>query len=170
RGDSILPTRFESRWRLSGRRVFSLEGTVVSAEAAYVIGVDTGGTFTDVVLLKPSGELITGKAATTPTDFSVGGLNALGEIARQMDLSLGDLLARTAYFKHGTTVATNALITRSGARVGFITTRGFEDTTLIMRAIGRVDGLPEEDVRHVTYVTKPEPLVPRERIRGVSER
>jgi N-methylhydantoinase A len=143
---------------------------VNATEAGYVIGVDTGGTFTDVTLLKPSGELVTGKSATTPGDFSVGVMNAVEEVACQMELSLQELLGRTAYFKHGTTVATNALITRSGARVGFITTRGFEDTTLIMRAIGRVDGLPEEEVRHVTYVTKPEPLVPRERIRGVSER
>jgi N-methylhydantoinase A len=141
-----------------------------SVEADYVIGVDTGGTFTDVTLLKPSGELVTGKSATTPGDFSVGVMNAVGEIARQMDLTVSELLSRTAYFKHGTTVATNALITRTGARVGLITTRGFEDTTLIMRAIGRVDGLPEEEVRHVPFVSKPEPLVPRERIRGVTER
>lgn len=143
---------------------------MASDETGYVIGVDTGGTFTDVALLKPNGELVTGKSATTPWDFSVGVLNAVTEVARQMGLSLQEVLSRTAYFKHGTTVATNALITRTGAKVGFITTRGFEDTTLIMRAVGRVDGLPEEEVRHVTYVTKPEPLVPRERIRGVSER
>ena len=146
------------------------EARVGPSETGYLIGVDTGGTFTDVALLKTNGELVTGKSATTPHDFSIGVLNAVGEVARQLELSLPELLERTAYFKHGTTVATNALINRNGAKVGFITTRGFEDTTLIMRAIGRVDGLPEEEVRHVTYVTKPEPLVPRERIRGVSER
>ena len=139
-------------------------------EKGYIIGVDTGGTFTDVVLLKPNGEFVTGKAPTTPADFSMGVTNAVTEVARQMGLPLEELLTRMAYFKHGTTVATNALITRSGAKVGLITTRGFEDTTLIMRAIGRVDGLPEEEVRHVTHVTKPEPLVPRRLIRGVSER
>lgn len=139
-------------------------------EKGYIIGVDTGGTFTDIVLLKPNGEFITGKAATTPRDFSIGVTNAVAEIAKQMGISPEELLSRTAYFKHGSTVATNALITRTGAKVGLITTRGFEDTTLIMRAIGRVDGLPEEEVRHVTHVTKPEPLVPRQYIRGVSER
>jgi N-methylhydantoinase A len=143
---------------------------VTTGETGYLVGVDTGGTFTDVVVLKPTGEVITGKAATTPGDFSEGVLNAVSEVAGQMDLSLGELLARTAYFKHGTTVATNALIVREGARVGFITTRGFEDTPLIMRAVGRVDGLPEDEVRHVPYVTKPEPLVPRDLIRGVTER
>lgn len=143
---------------------------MATGEDGYVVGVDTGGTFTDVVVLTPAGELITGKAATTPEDFSEGVINGLVNVARRMDLALEQLLARTSYFKHGTTVATNALIVRSGARVGFITTRGFEDTTLVMRAIGRVDGLPEEEVRHVTHVTKPEPLVPRELIRGVTER
>lgn len=143
---------------------------MATGEGGYVIGVDTGGTFTDVAVLKPTGELVTGKAATTPGDFSEGVINAVGEVARQMRLTLLELLARTAYFKHGTTVATNALIVRAGAKVGFITTRGFEDTPLVMRAVGRVDGLPEEEVRHVTYVTKPEPLVPRGLIRGVTER
>lgn len=147
-----------------------MQDNPASAETDYIVGIDTGGTFTDVTLLKRSGALVTGKAATTPIDFSVGVMNAVGEVAARMGLSVGELLGRTAYFKHGTTVATNALITRTGARVGFLTTRGFEDTTLIRRAIGRVDGLPEEEVRHVTYVTKPEPLVPRERIRGVTER
>src|SRR4030095_10300867 len=80
------------------------------------------------------------------------------------------LLGRTTLFKHGSTVATNALITRSGVKVGFITTRGFEETTEIMHAIVLVDGLPEKEIRHVTWVTKPEPLVPRESIIGVRER
>jgi N-methylhydantoinase A len=136
----------------------------------YIIGVDTGGTFTDIVLIKPNGEVVTGKSATTPVDFSIGVMNAVGEIAHQMGLDVRGVLERTAYFKHGTTVATNALITKTGAKVGFITTRGFEDTPLIMRAKGRVHGLPEEEIRHVTYVTKPTPLAPRELIRGVSER
>lgn len=139
-------------------------------EDGYVVGVDTGGTFTDVVVLTEAGGLITGKAATTPDDFSAGVINAVGDAAAQLDLTLREFLARTSYFKHGTTVATNALIVRGGARVGFITTRGFEDTPLVMRAVGRVDGLPEEEVRHVTHVTKPEPLVPRSLIRGVTER
>jgi N-methylhydantoinase A len=140
------------------------------AEPGYIVGIDTGGTFTDVALLTAHGDLVMGKSATTPHDFSVGVMNALAEVAQQMSLSLEELLGRTSVFKHGTTVATNALITRSGSRVGLITTRGFEDTTLIMRAIGRVDGLPEEEVRHVTAVTKPQPLVPRELVRGVTER
>jgi len=139
-------------------------------ERGFVIGVDTGGTFTDITLLTPAGDLVIGKAPTTPREFSQGVMDGVSEIARQVELPVRELLARTSVFTHGTTVATNALITRTGAKVGIITTRGFEDTTLIMRAIGRVDGLAEEEIRHVTDVTKPEPIVPRDRIRGVRER
>ena len=136
----------------------------------YIIGIDTGGTFTDVVVMSPSGEVWTAKASTTPDDFSRGVMDALTEAALAVDVDRADLLKQAVLFKHGSTVATNALITRTGVKVGFITTRGFEDTTEIMRAIGRVDGLSEEEIRHATWVTKPEPLVPRERVVGVRER
>ena len=142
----------------------------MAAKKQYIIGVDTGGTFTDVVVLSNDGEVWTAKASTTPDDFSRGVMDAVDEAARAAGVETNELLGRTTLFKHGSTVATNALITRSGVKVGFITTRGFEDTTEIMRAIGRVDGLPEEEIRHVTWVTKPDPLVPRERIIGVRER
>ena len=142
----------------------------MEAQRRFIIGIDTGGTFTDAVVMTDSGEIWTAKAPTTPDDFSRGVMDALSEAARTLGIGCSDLLNRTTLFKHGSTVATNALITRSGVKVGFITTRGFEDTTEIMRAIGRVDGLSEEEIRHVTWVTKPEPLVPRERVLGVRER
>jgi N-methylhydantoinase A len=142
----------------------------MASQQQFIIGVDTGGTFTDIVVMTESGEIWTAKAATTPDDFSRGVMDALAEAARTVGVAMVDLLSRTTLLKHGSTVATNALITRSGVKVGLITTRGFEDTTEIMRAIGRVDGLSEEEIRHVTWVTKPEPLVPRELVRGVRER
>jgi N-methylhydantoinase A len=142
----------------------------MAASKHYIIGVDTGGTFTDVVVLGGDGEVWTAKASTTPDDFSRGVMDAVTEAARTVGIESSELLNQTTLFKHGSTVATNALITRSGCKVGFITTKGFEDTTEIMRAIGRVDGLSEEEIRHVTWVTKPEPLAPREKIIGVRER
>ncbi|HEX9444374.1 MAG TPA: hydantoinase/oxoprolinase family protein [Candidatus Binatia bacterium] len=141
-----------------------------SAREEYIIGVDTGGTFTDIVVMGAAGRVWTAKASTTPDDFSRGVMDALTEAAKTVGIDRRELLGRTSLFKHGSTVATNALITHSGVKVGFITTKGFEDTTEIMRAIGRVDGLPEEEIRHVTWVTKPEPLVPRELVAGVAER
>ena len=99
-----------------------------------------------------------------------GVLDAIHEAAAGLGLSRAEFLRRTDMIKHGSTVATNALITRKGVKVGFITTRGFEDTTLIMRAVGRVDGLSEDEIRRVTSITKPDPLVAPELIRGVPER
>ncbi|HEX7071942.1 MAG TPA: hydantoinase/oxoprolinase family protein [Rhodothermales bacterium] len=136
----------------------------------FTIGVDIGGTFTDLVLLDQDGGAMVSKAPTTPKDFSMGVLDAIGDAASQLGVSVQELLRKTELVKHGSTVATNALITRQGVRVGLITTHGFEDTPLIMRAVGRVDGLPEEEVRHTTGVTKPRPLVDPRLIRGVRER
>jgi N-methylhydantoinase A len=136
----------------------------------FIIGVDTGGTFTDVVVLGNRGEVWTAKASTTPDDFSRGVMDAVAEAARAAGIDSAELLGQTTLFKHGSTVATNALITHSGVKVGLITTRGFEDTTEIMRAIGRVDGLSGDEIKHITWITKPEPFVPRERVVGVRGR
>jgi len=141
-----------------------------NSEIDYSIGVDIGGTFTDVVVLSRAGAVVTGKSATTPDALADGVLAALGDAAARMERPLADLLGATDLVKHGSTVATNALLTRRGVRIGLITTRGFEDTPWIMRAVGRVDGLPEEEVRHVSSVVKPEPLVEARHVRGVRER
>lgn len=142
----------------------------MSATARYTIGVDIGGTFTDLTMVDSEGEIRSTKAATTPDDFSRGVLDALAEGASLVEMDLAALVQRTDVIKHGSTVATNALLTRDGARVGLVTTRGFEDTPFIMRAVGRVDGLPAEEVRRVAHVQKPQPLVPRNRVVGIYER
>ncbi len=136
----------------------------------WTIGIDIGGTFTDVALISGSGAIHMSKAPTTPHDPADGVMDALARSAQNLQTSLPDLLRSTVRITHGSTIATNALLTRVGAKVGLITTRGFEDTPYIMRAIGRVDGLSGDDVRHVTYLTKPSPLVERSLIRGVPER
>jgi N-methylhydantoinase A len=142
----------------------------MAAKKHYIVGVDTGGTFTDVVVLGDRGEVWTAKASTTPDDFSLGVMDAVAQAANAVGVDRAELLDQTTLFKHGSTVATNALITHSGCKVGLITTKGFEDTTEIMRAIGRVDGLSDDEIKHVTWITKPEPFVPRERVIGVRER
>jgi N-methylhydantoinase A len=142
----------------------------MAANNKYIIGVDTGGTFTDVVVLGNNGQVWTAKASTTPDDFSSGVMDAVTEAANTVGVETAELLGQTILFKHGSTVATNALITHNGCKVGLITTKGFEDTTEIMRAIGRVDGLSDDEIKHVTWITKPEPFVARERVIGVRER
>jgi N-methylhydantoinase A len=144
--------------------------TAQSSTRRQIIGIDIGGTFTDVVVVRPDGHTVGAKSPTTPEDLSKGVLEGVRGAARMMDTPVEEVLAATSLIKHGSTVATNALLTRSGVRVGLITTAGFEDTSLIMRAVGRVDGIPEAELRHVAAVTKPDPIVPREAIRGVRER
>jgi N-methylhydantoinase A len=136
-----------------------------------LIGIDTGGTFTDIVVMDTeTGDSLITKTPTTPHDFSLGVMEAIGEAAKLLGMSRGSLLEQTLILKHGTTVGTNVVITRRGTRVGLITTKGFEDTTLIGRAIQRVDGLSDEEVRKMLLITKPEPLIPKSRLKGVYER
>ena len=140
-------------------------------QGKYIIGIDTGGTFTDAVVVDlKSGDTTVAKAPTTPRDFSIGVMDAVAEAAKTMNVSSRVLLEHCSMMKLGTTVGTNAIIVGKGARVGFITTKGFEDTTLIGRAIQRVDGLSDEDVRRMLRIRKPEPLVPKSRLKGVYER
>ena len=136
----------------------------------YFIGVDTGGTFTDCVVMDDQGNVTLGKSPSTPSDFSNGILNSVEVVAQEMGMARDELLSKAKLFSHGTTVATNATITRQGMRIGFITTKGFEDTLYIQRGKGRVDGLLEMEIRHESTANKPVPLLPRKRIRGVTER
>jgi len=139
-------------------------------EKEYLVGVDTGGTFTDCVVMDEEGEVTIGKSPSTPQDFSLGILNSIEVVAQEMGLTRDELLQKTKLFSHGTTVATNATITRQGVKIGFITTKGFEDTLFIMRGKGRVDGLLEMEIRHESVARKPEALLPRKRVKGAIER
>jgi len=136
----------------------------------YHIGVDTGGTFTDVIVIDTDGNVVIGKAETTPGKFEEGVLNAISDAGQKVGLGLNELLQRTESFVQGTTVGTNILINRNGVKTGMITTKGFEDTTHIMRAIGRIDGLSPEETRHSAMVKKPVPISPKHLIKGVAER
>ena len=91
----------------------------------FKIGIDVGGTFTDFVVAKDSESPRYFKTSSTPADPSEGVMTGLRQVADAFALSLEDLLAATGLIIHGTTVATNALVERRGARVGLITTEGF---------------------------------------------
>jgi N-methylhydantoinase A len=135
------------------------------------LGVDTGGTFTDLVEIDGQGRLRFDKAFSTPKAPEQGILNALATLAQSAGLNVGTLLAETERFAHGTTVSTNALIQRRGARVGLITTTGFEDTLIIARGpVGRAGGLPQSKAMDFLHTEPPPPLVPKTMVRGVTER
>jgi N-methylhydantoinase A len=114
----------------------------------YRIAVDIGGTFTDCVVVDDQGERAVSKALTRYGALDEGVVEAVALNARQLGLSASGLLADTELFVHGTTQATNALITREGARVGLITTAGHEDVLSIGRVYSKIAGLTERDLVH----------------------
>lgn len=138
--------------------------------AKYIIGVDTGGTYTDVCVIDEKGHITIGKAPTTPKKLEDGVMDALENAAKALEISRKTLLSNTISFCQGTTIGTNALINRNGVKTGMITTKGFEDTIYIQRAIGRVEGLHPDEVRHQAVLTKPEPFIPKRLTKGVTER
>jgi N-methylhydantoinase A len=137
---------------------------------SFVIAVDSGGTFTDCVVLDGDGNLTRAKAPSTPPRFEDGVLAAVEEAAGRLGRPTEELLADTRLFAHGTTVATNILITRTGARTALLTTRGHEDAIIIGRTVQKVAGLSEAEIIDVARLAKADPLVPRSSIHGIDER
>jgi N-methylhydantoinase A len=126
------------------------------------IGIDVGGTFTDLVAVDDTGHSTLAKVASTPEDPSIGVMAGLDRLADLLDLSPSQLLAQTERIVHGTTVATNALLEHKGAKVGLLTTEGHRDV-IEMR-----EGL--KDDRYNLRMPPPEQLVPRALRLGVTER
>jgi N-methylhydantoinase A len=126
----------------------------VSTSAHVTVGVDIGGTFTDLVVVDSDGEVRIGKVASTPPDYAVGVVEGLEK--------LGVSGASIARFAHGTTTATNAILTKSGATTGLLTTRGFRDILEIRRA-------NRGDLFNYWW-RPPDPLVTRQNRQQISER
>ena len=136
----------------------------------YIVGIDTGGTFTDITVVDNEGRVTSAKSPSIPKDFAKGIINGLREAAILLNISEADLVSNCEVINHGMTVATNALINRKGAKTGLITTKGFEDIIFIMKARGKCLGLPEMEIKHQTRCKKPEPIVPKKFVKGVTER
>jgi len=115
----------------------------------FSIGVDIGGTFTDVVLIREDGQVHIAKGISTTAAYERGILHLVRRLLEELDLDAADCRA----IVHGTTVATNAIIERKGARTGLVTTRGFRDVLELRRI--RIPKLYDLNWE------KPEPLVPR---------
>src|SRR5215207_7524600 len=97
----------------------------------YRLGVDGGGTFTDVLLVEEaSGATWRAKTASTPTDQAVGVLNGVGKVCAEAGIGMSEI----AQVLHGTTVATNAILEGKGATVGLVTTQGFRQVLQIARS------------------------------------
>src|SRR3954464_5555325 len=136
----------------------------------YLVGIDIGGTFTDCAIVDGAGRLLTTKVPSTPPDFARGMLDALGAGAQALGISLDDFCRDIAFLSHGTTVGTNTIIQKRGAKIWLITTKGQEDAIHIMRGSRGYGGRDIRKVVHFPETSKPAPIVPKRLIRGVSER
>jgi len=136
----------------------------------YLVGIDIGGTFTDCAIVDRAGKLLTTKVPSTPQDFGRGMMDALGAGAKALGVPLERFCRDIRFLSHGTTVGTNTIIQKKGAKVGLITTRGHEDAIHIMRGSRGYGGRDIRKVVHFPETSKPVPIVPKRLIRGVSER
>src|SRR2546425_2078518 len=128
-------------------------------QRTYRVGVDIGGTFTDIFLLsEEGGEVAIGKVLTTPRNPAEAVVNGFQALLREQGIAP----AVVTHLVHGTTLITNAIIERKGAKTGLITTTGFRDAL----EIGRERRYDIYDIS----LENPEPLVPRFLRREVNER
>ena len=134
------------------------------------VGIDIGGTFTDVVVMGDDGSVSTTKSPSTPGRLQEGLLAALTAAAEKEKTDLAALLGRIDRIAHGTTVATNAFIERRGAKAALLTTRGFEDTMIMQRMMGMTAGLSPSELTDYSNRRVPDPIVPRSLIFGIRER
>ncbi|MFS0725740.1 hydantoinase/oxoprolinase family protein [Paenibacillus sp. 1P07SE] len=131
----------------------------------YTLGIDVGGTFTDLVAFNTvTGEQMIDKASSTPADPSIGVLNGLESIAAKLSLTRSELLEQTKLIVHGTTVTTNAVLTGRGAKTALLTTEGFRDILQMRRGVRS-----KEHLFNNKYVA-PAPLVERDLRIGLKER
>src|ERR1700726_4985720 len=124
----------------------------------YRVAVDIGGTFTDIALFTDSGLIHQSKISSTPDDPSIAVIAGVGQLLAELSIAPNAI----AEVLHGTTVGSNTILQRKGARTGLITTRGFRDVL----EIGRIR-MP--DMFDLTW-DKPAPLVPRRHRLEVTER
>jgi N-methylhydantoinase A len=123
----------------------------------YRITIDVGGTFTDCLVMDAEGGLRQFKAYTTPNEPSGGFVDAITKAAEGFGHpGLSDFLSQVELIIHGTTLATNTLINRNGAKTGMITTRGFRDITEVRRGYKNI-----RTSMYNVFVPPYDPLVPR---------
>lgn len=125
------------------------------------VGVDVGGTFTDFLISSAGQSARVYKSSTTPSNPTIGVFNGLEQAATDQGMELDEFLNQVESIVHGTTITTNAVLTGSGAKAGFVTTKGFRDVLNMRR------GMKE---RQFERYAQPKPLIPRSLTHVVEER
>lgn len=141
----------------------------MSRGKGYLIAIDTGGTFTDALITTPDGGFYAGKAYTDPERLEVSFFKSIEDAAKKMKKSVRDVLLNTEQTIYGTTAGTNMIVAELlGPKIGFVTTKGFEDRIQMVR--NRGIGLTKSEALHMIAAECPKPLVPRRLIKGIKER
>lgn len=135
-----------------------------------VLAIDAGGTMTDTFIVDEAGEFVVGKAQTTPEDESLGFLRSAADALEQWGLDLGEGFPPIRSGIFSGTAMLNRLLSRQGLVVGCIVTAGHEDYFVHERGIQTYLGYPYSDRLHIATHFHNEPLVPRERMKGVRGR
>ena len=135
-----------------------------------VIGIDAGGTMTDTILVDKDGRFKIGKAATTPRNEAEGFLSSAEDAAEAWGISLDELFSGVNVVLYSGTGMLNTLLSRTGRRLGLITTKGTEDMILMGRGLQAWSDYSYADRLHAVTHQHPAPLVPRRRTYGVTER
>lgn len=136
-----------------------------------ILSIDAGGTMTDTFVMDSDGEFTVGKAKTTPKDESQGFVNSSEDALSTWDLDVNEGFGNLVSTVYSGTAMLNRLVEReSEVNVGIITTGGMEDTLRMGRGRQSYTGYSYSDRLHVNTHKHPEPLIPRDNIRGVRER
>jgi N-methylhydantoinase A len=141
----------------------------VSDSAQYLVASDVGGTFTDTVVLDSAGQVSRYKAPTTPGNLVDGVLATFDLAAADVGLTREEFIPAIRLFSHGTTVATNGLLERRGAKTGVLITEGFGDTPVTMRGM-KGFGLDEATFKDWRGLKKQYSIVDPVNVREIPER
>lgn len=128
----------------------------------YKIGIDVGGTFTDFLLVDEEGNHEVFKVLTTPPDPSKGVRHGIEEMAKSKNMKVEEFFDSVETIIHGTTITTNAVLTNTGAKTAFVTTKGFRDVLNMRRGV--------KDRQYDSRYSPPQPLVKRRHVYTVEER
>jgi N-methylhydantoinase A len=129
---------------------------------SFRVGIDIGGTFTDAISVDEKGNMVVAKSPTTPNDLKTGIMDCLDGLAKKLEIDRKQFFGEITAIVHGTTQGTNTIASRSGPRIGIISTRGHKDTVQLRRV--RKDNMWD------WRLPFPQPLVPRHLRVEVDER
>src|SRR4029450_9986551 len=144
----------------SRARHLLFEGARMAVSQPIVVGIDAGGTMTDTILVDERGHFKIGKAATTPHNEAEGFIASAGDAADAWGISLADLFAGARVVLYSGTGMLNTLLSRTGSKLGLITTKGLEDMVLMGRGLQAWADYSYADRLHAAAPHHPEPLLP----------